>query len=308
MTALALGREALGYEASGGFREGSLWSVSLALVVALHAGAALFMMGRTPPASPPGEVLPAVLIDMAPPAAAPAEPNMALPPSETIPESAAPDPVLEQVPDVPDPVVEPPAPQEIVLEAAPDAPPVEIPPLKELALIPPPVVPDTPAVVIPPPPRKIVRTEPRKPPPKVERKVVDKKPPRQVQAARPSEERVRERRPASEASGARTTASIPAASAGNAAASASSWKSRLVAHLQGSLRYPPGSRGAGSASVSFSMARSGRVLSASLARSAGDASLDAAALALFRGSLPAPPPEVPGQTFSFTIPIRFNAR
>jgi protein TonB len=82
-----------------------------------------------------------------------------------------------------------------------------------------------------------------------------------------------------------------------------------VAYLQRSLRYPPGSRGGGVASVRFSMNRSGQVLSSSVASSAGSAELDAAALALFRGGgLPPPPPDVPGATFSFTIPIRFNAR
>jgi protein TonB len=57
------------------------------------------------------------------------------------------------------------------------------------------------------------------------------------------------------------------------------------------------------------MNRAGSVLSASLASSAGSEELDAAALALFRGGgLPPPPPDVPGATFSFTIPIRFNSR
>jgi protein TonB len=104
------------------------------------------------------------------------------------------------------------------------------------------------------------------------------------------------------------TASLPSASSGSSAASRASWQSQLVAYLQRNLRYPPGSRGGGSASISFSLNRQGRVTSASLARSAGSSELDQAALALFHGSLPPPPADVPGNSFSFTIPIRFNLR
>jgi protein TonB len=62
--------------------------------------------------------------------------------------------------------------------------------------------------------------------------------------------------------------------------------------------------------VRFAVDRSGRVLSASLAGSAGVPALDQEALAVFRRAEPLPPtpPDVPGASFTFTIPIRFLAR
>jgi protein TonB len=62
--------------------------------------------------------------------------------------------------------------------------------------------------------------------------------------------------------------------------------------------------------VRFAVDRSGRVLSASLAGSAGIPALDQEALAVFRRAEPLPPApaDVTGATFTFTIPIRFLAR
>jgi protein TonB len=164
-------------------------------------------------------------------------------------------------------------------------------------------------VTLPAPPKPLPR-------PKLPEKVVEKAPPKPVRAAAaPRRAEPQTRRPSAEPTAAQRTASLPAAaSAGSAntaasAASAAAWRGQLVAYLQGNLRYPPGSHGGGAASVSFSMSRAGRVLSASLARSAGSPELDAAALDLFRrGALPPPPADVPGATFTFTIPIRFSAR
>jgi protein TonB len=49
------------------------------------------------------------------------------------------------------------------------------------------------------------------------------------------------------------------------------------------------------------------VLSASLAGSTGVAGLDQEAVSLVRrANIPAPPGDVPGEAFTFTVPIRFT--
>ena len=89
------------------------------------------------------------------------------------------------------------------------------------------------------------------------------------------------------------------------------WQGRLVSLLQRAKHYPDAARAAGEegvAAVTFSMDRAGRVLAVRLARSSGSAALDAEAMALVRRAepLPAPPPELPGQTITLTVPIRFS--
>lgn len=277
------------------------WGACFLAVFALHAGLAVAVTMYRGQAPVEASELPAVvMIDMAPAPAAPAAPPTQTLPSEAQPEAAAPDPTPDPVPDEPVPETPPPEPVAVAEPPPPD--PIVTPPKIE-EVVPPQPVQAKAAVALPPPPPKV---QPRpKPVPKP--KIVERKPPKPVQATRRAE-RQEARRPPAEASGAQTTSSLPSASSGSSAASRSSWQSQLVAYLQRSLRYPPGSRGGGSASVSFSVNRQGRVLSASLARSAGSPELDAAALALFHGSVPPPPPDVPGNSFSFTIPIRFSSR
>jgi len=87
----------------------------------------------------------------------------------------------------------------------------------------------------------------------------------------------------------------------------------LAAALRSRLRYPEQARSqgiSGVATVRFSMDRSGRIISASIVRSAGHPMLDAAALAAARpgSSLPAVPDALPQQQFTFSVPLRFNLR
>ncbi len=91
------------------------------------------------------------------------------------------------------------------------------------------------------------------------------------------------------------------------------WQGRLAGLLQRAKRYPESAREAGqegAAAVTFTMDRAGRVLSVRLARSSGSQALDEEAVALVRRAepLPAPPPELPGQTVTLTVPIRFSLR
>ena len=81
-----------------------------------------------------------------------------------------------------------------------------------------------------------------------------------------------------------------------------------MAHLNRHKRFPSGAAGTGVATVAFTIDRSGRVLSARLVRSAGDAALDAEAASLPRRAspVPAPPPDVGGGSITLAVPIRFN--
>lgn len=314
---------------SSGPREGAgeaaLWALGLAVAVALHAGLGAYLLGRAAPS--PGAVtdLPAVMVDMAPPPSAPrVAPD---PPRPEIAPSAAPDPVPDAppVPDTPAPPPEPVIREAVPPEPEPPRPDAKPPaaeekaapePVPELPTLPPPaVVPPKPEVVLPPPPKaampaaKPVVAPPAPPRPRVA-KPLPPQPRAEPRPARPVRAEIRgprneERRAPSAAAGARPGPVV--ASPGASAASAASWRARLIAYLQGNLRYPAGAT-TGAAFVTFSMVRSGQVTSARLARSAGSPALDAAALALFRGALPPPPPDVPGSSFSFNIPIRFTQR
>ncbi|MDB5557686.1 MAG: TonB-like protein, partial [Enterovirga sp.] len=85
-----------------------------------------------------------------------------------------------------------------------------------------------------------------------------------------------------------------------------SWQGAIVAALNRAKR-PQAETGV--ASVRFSVDRGGRVTSASLAGSTGVGSLDQEAVALVRrASLPPAPAEVPGGSFTFTVPVRFTSR
>jgi protein TonB len=81
-----------------------------------------------------------------------------------------------------------------------------------------------------------------------------------------------------------------------------------MAHLNRFKRYPAGASSTGTASVAFTIARSGQVLSARLIGSSGNPALDAEAVSLPRRAspVPAPPPEFGGSVLNLTVPIHFG--
>jgi protein TonB len=88
------------------------------------------------------------------------------------------------------------------------------------------------------------------------------------------------------------------------------WQQQLQTHLERRKRYPRQAQmrnQEGMPWVKFSMDRNGQVLSVTLAQSSGVDSLDKEALALVKRAapLPAPPPEVEGETITLTVPIEF---
>jgi protein TonB len=66
----------------------------------------------------------------------------------------------------------------------------------------------------------------------------------------------------------------------------------------------------GTAELAFSLNRNGKVLSSRVIRSSGVAALDQETIDTVRRAqpFPPPPPNMPGETFDFTVPIRFNIR
>jgi TonB family protein len=89
------------------------------------------------------------------------------------------------------------------------------------------------------------------------------------------------------------------------------WQKQLIAHLDRHKRYPP-ERLQKSAEivVSFSLDRTGHVLSTSIVKGSGDAAFDEAALAMVRRSdpVPQPPPAVADEGLNFTLPVIFRIK
>ena len=119
----------------------------------------------------------------------------------------------------------------------------------------------------------------------------------------------------------RTTASpkaerqAPAASAANAGAAAAlaSYRQMVAAHLQRFKQYPPAAKAAGqqgTTRISFTLGRSGAVLSASLGGSSGHSALDAETLAMVRRAQPFPafPADVKQASMPFSAPVAFYIR
>jgi protein TonB len=108
----------------------------------------------------------------------------------------------------------------------------------------------------------------------------------------------------------------PAAAAGTTAAAARNivtWEKAIVAHLNRHKRYPDAARlrgSQGAVSVTFSIDRTGSVISARILTSSGSPVLDEEAMAVLRRAspLPTPPVEMPGEPLHLTLPIQFRIR
>lgn len=285
------------------------WGAAALAVASAHGGVAWVAVHWKPAhaEAAAGAPEPAVMIELSAVSVAPEAPAEELPPAPQPVEAEQPPP--ESVKETPPPEPEPPPPEpEPVVEPPPIEPPPPEPvtvqvPEPEIKIPELPSIPDALAVLAPPPPpppKPVVKPVERKPPPKpkvVERKRVER--PRQREAAAPPPAPAPAAAPSREAQG---------ASAPSPSVSTASWRGTLIAHLNRYKRFPGGAR-PGTVQVAFSIDRGGRVLSARLVGSSGDAALDDEAVGMIRRASPVPAPPAGvggGGAVSLAVPVRFS--
>ncbi|WP_020186158.1 energy transducer TonB [Methylopila sp. 73B] len=264
----------------------ALWAGAGIVALAAHVGVSVWFMHeapRAPPAAPP----PTIMIDLAPEPEAVATEETEISPDREVSEQSEAAEALEAPQDTPE------TPVETVAEAEPETAAPE--PTRDE------VVPAVEKVELPLPP--LERPRPQKP--RVESKRETRPERRQEpQAASRAAAAAQVQAPASN----RTAAQQTSSSLSSASVSPTTWRSRLMAHLEKGKRYPAGARGErGVAYVRFSIDAAGKVLSASLAGSSGHPALDGEALSLVRRASPVPAPPS-GANRTITAPVRFNAR
>ena len=311
------------------------WAAALLVVVGLHAGVGWWLLGRGFAPPPPAEGVAGITIDLEPvavpvaptaapqplqtagPAPAPQPAEAPAPPPEPTPPEAAAPPEPPPMPAPEPPKAEPAASPEPAPAAVP-TPPVETPPQPAVPEVAQPgeavLAPMPPARPAQPPearPRPVPRTPaPPKPDPRRLAREAAKRE-AQAEARAQAATDARERRQAARAAraaaareggGAARDTAAPVASGAEVA----SWRGAVVAHLNAYKPASPSGSG-GTVRVAFTVDRGGRVVSASVAGSSGDAALDAAAVSMVRQAspVPAPPPELGGR-IPLAVPVRFH--
>ncbi|TPN90316.1 energy transducer TonB [Mesorhizobium sp. B1-1-5] len=313
-----------------GAREAGLWTSAAAIILAAHVAVAYAVQNLSFAEMQDGGPPPALAVEMAPLAIAPAAPEETAmldavtsepadaaeetekpidmkPATDPAPVSEQAEPVVEPLSDADDTQkVEQAAPAAIAAMS-------EQPPLDEVVADP--VEAIAPDVVIPLPELKPSEAEV-----KAQKRVEPKKKGEKKPVEKPKERMKKEKAPPPKVT---TTASIDAKAVAKAAAPRSSnaaprssvgpsrWNSSLAAWIRRHTRYPSAARSRraeGTPSVTFTVDTSGRVVSARLARSSGDGDLDRAALGALQGaSVPAPPAEL-GARVTRTAPFVFSLR
>ena len=91
------------------------------------------------------------------------------------------------------------------------------------------------------------------------------------------------------------------------------WNRKIALQVERNKSYPAAARTrheTGTAEVAFTIDRQGRVVTSRIVRTSGFPALDQETLDTIKRAqpFPEPPPNLPGQTFDFTIPIKFNIR
>jgi protein TonB len=97
------------------------------------------------------------------------------------------------------------------------------------------------------------------------------------------------------------------------AAQVASWHRRIAQQVERNKGYPASARArheTGIAEPAFTLDRNGKVVTSRIARTSGSAALDQETIDTVRRAqpFPPPPPNMPGENFEFTVPIRFNIR
>src|SRR5262245_38421741 len=97
------------------------------------------------------------------------------------------------------------------------------------------------------------------------------------------------------------------------AAQVASWHRRIALQVERHKSYTASARArheTGTAELAFTLDRNGKVVASRVTRTSGFAALDQETIDTVRRAqpFPPPPPNMPGETFDFTVPIRFNIR
>lgn len=301
---------------AGRFGEAARWACAGAIVLGAHAGVAAWLL-REPPVQPAENMPPAaIMIELATMAEAVETEETEITPDQETSEASTPVEEVETPEETPqeEPVEEvaEAEPIEEVAEAEPEQPTEEEvveeadPAEQELAALPDAEVPLPMARPKPPEKKPEVRKEARKKPDPVEKPEPRQRPVKQRQqeraASKPAVQAQAQVRRSNRNAGRQSAAGL------FSSVSPARWQSRLQAHLERRKRYPSGAGGEpGTVHVRFRIDDGGNVLSASLARSSGNAVLDEAALALVRRASPVPAPP-PGVNKNITAPVRFQSR
>lgn len=259
--------------------------------------------GPTPQVAEIPDVRPEPLLSAETAVAPPPEPAPA-PQAKPEPVSPPPAPTPEVVPaPLPD-VVSPPAPESS--DAVLTPPPRPAPPQARKAVKPPKPIPPKPD------PREIVREETHEAQAEA-RQQAREQARREARAQAAAEARAQRQAARAQARAARAAAIRKGGGADHESAApmasgeaVSSWRGEVLAHLNA---YKPASPdgASGTVRIGFTVDRGGRVTSASVAGSSGDAALDQAALSMVRRAspVPAPPPEMGGR-ISLGVPVHFQ--
>ncbi len=274
------------------------WALAAVVVAGAHGVAGWMIVTWQRAEAAMGAPPAAVVIELAPLPVAPEAPPQEVAPGPEMVE-AQPEPQPEPVVETPpEPVVEPPPPVEPPPEPEPQR---VVQPEPEIRIPELPPLPDVAAVLAPPPPPPArPRIVERKPPPK---KVAARAKP--IHPDKPQAERTSA--PMAQAQAAPTAAAPNQGAAADTAVSRASWRGTLLAHLNRYKRFPGGAN-PGTVQVSFSIDRSGRVVSARLVGGSGDAMLDEEAVAMIRRAspVPAPPEGLGGGTIALSVPVKFS--
>jgi protein TonB len=281
-------------------------ALSVLAALLLHGAAFLSLLALGRPVAPP-EVPVAMTVQMLPPAS----PIAAVPPPD-----AAPEPAITAASSMPEDALPPtpliaeanvPVPLEAAVEAAPQAVATPVPPdLADAAMHPAEAsVPPSPVVAVRPAPEQSKRRSLSP-----ARVAAPKGDPGQRARDEASSVLKRDAQPPVPTLSPSVAATLPAAPPAPAGGPlATSWQGQLSAWLQAHKVYPESARQRGeqgTATVRFTVARDGRVVSVDLTRGSGSPRLDSAAIGLLHDArVPPFPPDMTQAEITVTVQIRY---
>lgn len=294
-------KNAAANEQSGSFwKDIARWSCAGGLVFMAHIAGAYALHASQPQMLPDGEPPAAIMMELDPVAQAPeVEQEAATAMAETAQnpqlEETEPEQPVEQTqePEAPQPVAQ----QEPAEETPPEVAPAPVTPAVK------------PEVVLP---KQVAKPVVQTTEPQVQKPKKPAKPKQQAKKAAKAEQNQQAAAPQLNAqNSSRVAANKTVQSNAAAGVSSAKWQSKVQAHLERKKRAAQRSLGRGAkgiVQVAFVIDAAGKVLSARVSGSSGNAQIDQAALeAVKRASpVPAPPPAMAASRIPFAVPFRFN--